>query len=165
MKSGWLMWIDKGGLVRQICWIFVSNLNLILVPQCWSFVWPWSDNGCLKAFFFPRDVNLCSAPDSFFLILISVQVTLPVLLDSPQFQVSHFTFGSKYSVYSIKNVFLLPLFPSPLLFCFYFWPPSSVAHVLDRHAPPALPTLTLAQPPPAPERPPAHLTLPGWPRP
>lgn len=64
---------------------------------------------------------------------------------------------------SIKNVFLLPLFPSPLFFCFYFWPPSSVAHVPDRHAPPALPTLTLAQPPSAPERPPAHLTLPVGP--
>lgn len=70
----------------------------------------------------------------------------------------------EYSVYSIK---MYSFSPSSLLlyflFIYYFWPPSSVAHVLDRHAPPALPTLTLAQPPPAPERPPAHLTLPVGP--
>lgn len=158
MKASWLIWS---------CFYSYCEFQ----PQCssahsWNYVWSWRDSRFLKAWVvvlcFCRDTNLCSSPDCL-LKHIFCPGHIPVLLHSPQFQVSHFTFGTKYSVYSIKNVFLLPLFPSPLLFCFYFWPPSSVAHVLDRHAPPALLTLTLAQPPPAPERPPtwhSRLALP-----
>lgn len=87
---------------------------------------------------------------------------IPVVLHSPQFQVSHFTLGTTYSMCSIKNVFLLPLFPSPFTFLFLFLAtflrcpctgstcPSCVAH-LDVGPSSARPWT------------PAHLTLPVGP--
>lgn len=92
-----------------------------------------------------------------YLSVVLVTLSVPY---SPQFSgfLIHFWVKNiacvQLKMYSFSpSSLLLLLFP---FFSVIFWPPSSVAHVLDRHAPPALPTLTLAQPPPAPERPPAR---------
>lgn len=122
-------------------------------------------------FFLLQDVKLWCAPECFYLMYLSVVLVTLSVPYSPQFSgfLIHFSVKNiacvQLKMYSFSpSSLLLLLFP---FFSVIFWPPSSVAHVLDRHAPPALPTLTLAQPPPAPERPPARPPTwhPGWPCP
>lgn len=113
------------GPCSQIFWIcFQSSVSncfqfpLTVLKLCVTLKRHQVPESLSPSFFFSPGTLICSAQDCFFLYLSLSRSHFLFFFTHHNF--SHITFGSKFSVYSIKNVFLLPLFPSPLLFLLLF---------------------------------------------